>query len=101
MRTLIAGLALAALAVAGCGDEASDDDTEMAEAMCSDLDSGMSLMQLHGQAVEHYRGTDRSEDAAQLAAAEIEDLATSEHCPEHREAFEATIAYQDWIAPQD
>jgi hypothetical protein len=55
--------------------------------------------QIHSQAVEHYRGTGRSEDAAQLAAAKLEDLASREYCPQFREGFEATYTYETWIKP--
>ncbi len=67
--------------------------------MCADLSDGFSMFQMHAQAVEHYRESDRGEDAVQLAAAKLEDLATSEYCPEFRDAFEATIAYETWIKP--
>ncbi len=79
--------------IAGCGGSASDapepvsdDEERLAEAMCNDLSDGLSMFQMHSQAVEFYRDG-RSEDAAQLAAAELEDLATREYCPEFRDAF--------------
>lgn len=93
MRALI----IVALALTACGGSgASDDDERLARAMCSDLSDGLSMFQMHAQAVEYYRDG-RSEDAAQLAAAELEDLATSEYCPAFRDEFEATIVYETWI----
>lgn len=101
---VIAGL------LAGCGSSTaerpqveapSDADVELARAMCSDLEGGASMFQMHAQAVEFYRGSGRSEDAVQLAAAELEDLATREYCPAFRDEFEATITYEDWIAPDE
>jgi hypothetical protein len=93
---------LVALLIAGtivaCSAPSESGDEELARAMCSDLEAGLSLFQLHSQAVEHYRDG-RSEDAAQLAAAELEDLATREYCPEFRDEFEATFVYEQWIAP--
>ena len=77
----------------------SEDDEQLAKAMCSDLSDGFSMFQMHSQAVEHYRGRGRSGDAAQLAAAKLEDLATREYCPQFRDDFEATFTYEEWIAP--
>ena len=88
--------------LAGCGGAAgettSDADARLAQAMCSDLEAGMSMFQMHAAAVEHYEGTGRSGNAVQLAAAKLEDLATREYCPEYRDEFEATITYEEWIA---
>lgn len=99
---MIRALIVAALlAACGGGGGASEDDSRLASAMCADLRDGMSFFQMHSQAVEHYRETGRSENAAQLAAAELQDLATSEHCPQFRDDFEATIAYEQWIAPNE
>ena len=79
------------------GGVTSDDERNLARAMCDDLKSGASMFQMHSQAVEFYRKS-RSEDAAQLAAAQMEDRATRSYCPEFRDEFEGTIAYQEWIA---
>lgn len=84
------------IAVSNNGDSTTDSD--LAQAMCADLRDGMSMFQMHAQAVEFYRDG-RSEDAAQSAAAHLEDDATSRHCPEFRDEFEATFVYEDWIAP--
>ena len=92
------------VALAGCGadtEEPSDADVALARAMCSDLKDGASMFQMHAQAVQFYRGSGRSEDAAQLAAAELEDLATREYCPAFRADFEATIPYEEWIEPNE
>ena len=78
-------------------EEASGGES-LEEAMCADLRDGMSMFQMHAQAVEFYRDG-RSEDAAQSAAAHLEDDATRRYCPEFRDEFEATFAYEDWIAP--
>ena len=93
---------MAVAMLAGCAEASvnvSDDDEQLARAMCGDLEDGLSLFQMHSQAVEFYRGTGRSEDAAQLAAAELEDLATREFCPAFRDEFEATHVYEQWIEP--
>jgi hypothetical protein len=100
---IVAGLVIAGIAVA-LANAASDDpsaasaDERLARAMCADLSDGFSWFQMHSQAVEHYRDG-RSEDAAQLAAAELEDLASRKYCPEFRAGFEATITYETWIKP--
>lgn len=102
---LTAGTLTAVLLLAGCGDDSSDastdaaDDQRLAEAMCADLEDGMSLLQLHRQAVDYYQGHAFIGDSAQSAAAQLEDLATREHCPQFRDEFEATIIYEKWIAP--
>lgn len=93
------------LVAASCGDDdsgdATDPDRELAEAMCNDLGDGASFLQIHAHAVSYYQELgDRSDDAIQLAAAELEDLATSEICTEHRDEFEQSASYTDWIAPQ-
>ena len=77
-------------------EDVAGSDANLAQAMCADLRDGFSLFQMHSQAVSFYRES-RSEDAAQLAAAEIEDLATRRYCPEFRDEFEATFVYEDWI----
>lgn len=100
---MIRALVVAAV-LAGCGGNggsASEDDERLARAMCDDLSGGFSMFQMHSQAVEFYRETGRSEDAAQLAAAELEDLATREYCPQFRDEFEATFTYEQWIAPNE
>lgn len=100
---IIVGLLVVAyLASQGGGsndDTPTNDDEQLARAMCTDLRDDFSMYQMHASAVDYYRGTGRSEDAAQLAAAELEDLATSDFCPAFRDAFEATITYEKWIAP--
>jgi hypothetical protein len=83
----------------GDGPSAASAEERLARAMCGDLSDGFSWFQIHSQAVEHYRGTGRSEDAAQLAAAKLEDLASREYCPQFREGFEATYTYETWIKP--
>lgn len=75
----------------------SGNDERLARSMCSDLEDGLSMFQMHSQAVGFYRDQGRSDDAAQLAAAQLEDLATREYCPAFRDDFEATIAYEQWI----
>ena len=75
---------------------ADDNDRTLAQAMCDDLEDGMSLFQMHSQAVSYYR-QNRSENAAQSAAAHLEDLATRTYCPAFRDDFEATFVYEDWI----
>ena len=75
---------------------ADDNDRTLAQAMCDDLEDGMSLFQMHSQAVSYYRES-RSENAAQSAAAHLEDLATRTYCPAFRDDFEATVVYEDWI----
>lgn len=100
---MIRGL-LAAVLLAGCGGQAGgggDDDARLAEAMCADLTDGMSMFQIHSQGVKYYERLGRSPDAAQLAAAQLEDRATSKHCPDFRSDFEATITYERWILPGD
>ena len=99
------GVLVLTVVLVGCGgsastpDTPSDDHAQLAQAMCADLRDDFSMFQMHAQAVEFYQERGRSGDAAQLAAAQLEDLATSRYCPEFREAFEATFAYEDWIAP--
>jgi len=104
MRALV----VLAVVLVGCGsantptnndDTSTNNDEQLARAMCTDLRNGLSMFQMHAQAVDYYRGTGRSEGAAQLAAAQLEDLATSDYCPEFRDEFEATITYEEWIAP--
>lgn len=101
-------LLLIALLLTGCGatqtgdtddSRGSSEQQRLAKAMCSDLEDGASMFQMHSQAVEFYTELGRSPDAAQLAAATIEDIATGDYCPEFRDEFEATFAYEDWIAP--
>lgn len=97
---LIGVLVVAGIAAAlSNGESAVSSDDDLAQAMCADLRDGFSLFQMHSQAVEHYRNLGRSEDAAQSAAAHLEDDATREHCPQFRDEFEATFAYEQWIAP--
>ena len=93
---LVAVVVLVGIAIA-LTNEKTPNDRDLAQAMCADLRDGMSLFQMHAQAVEVYRDG-RSEDAAQSAAAHLEDDATRSYCPEFRDDFEATIAYEDWIA---
>jgi len=100
---VIRALVLVAV-MTGCGGTVGDgpgsasDEDRLAQSMCADLSAGFSMFQMHSQAVDHYRDG-RSEDAAQLAASELEDLATGEFCPEFRDDFEATIWYETWIEP--
>jgi len=95
---LVAVIVLVGIAIAFSNNGESTTDGDLAEAMCADLRDGMSMFQMHAQAVEFYRDG-RSEDAAQSAAAHLEDDATRRYCPEFRDEFEATFAYEDWIAP--
>ena len=97
---LVAVLVLVGIGISVTNQDSGSDRDTLAEAMCDDLESGFSMFQMHAQAVSHYRDG-RSEDAAQLAAAELEDLATRRHCPAFRDEFEATITYQQWIAPDE
>lgn len=91
-------MAVMLLLAAGCGQAASDTDRDLAEAMCSDLDAGASMFQMYSQAVTFYEETrDTSADANQLAAAELMDFATTETCPQHRDAWTATAPYEQWI----
>lgn len=94
---LVAVVVLVGIAIALTNDK-TPTDRDLAQAMCADLRDGMSLFQIHSQGVKHYREIGRSEDAAQSAAAHLEDDATRSYCPEFRHAFEATYAYEDWIA---
>ena len=96
---LVAVVVLVGIAIALTNEKtpsADDNDRTLAQAMCDDLEDGMSLFQMHSQAVSYYRES-RSENAAQSAAAHLEDLATRTYCPAFRDDFEATVMYEDWI----